>query len=107
MPWSTSDRRHRLPPDWDTIRRRILHRDHHTCTACGGTRCGNRNLQVDHIAPGDDHRDTNLTTLGDDPCHRQKSAAEGNDAQAARRAQRRRPAEPHPGARPAGRGGGG
>lgn len=80
-PWAGSDRAKRLPGNWNTTRQRILHRDRHTCQACYGLRCRNRNLEVDHIIPDDNHDDTNLQTLGHD-CHQTKTLAE---AAAARR----------------------
>jgi 5-methylcytosine-specific restriction endonuclease McrA len=99
--WSGSDRRGRLPPDWPVRRARILRRDGHRCTARStyGERCAERATDVDHIKPGDDHRDENLTSL----CwwhHRRKSSAEG--AAAAQRNRQRLQArfkrtEAHPG----------
>lgn len=100
--WEGSDRRDRLPPDWNTrIRPRILRRDGHRCTArhTGGAHCPEPATDVDHIIPGDDHRDENLTSL----CqwhHQRKSSREGAAARAAqwRRHNRRyRRTEGHPG----------
>ncbi|PHQ49467.1 HNH endonuclease [Streptomyces cinnamoneus] len=101
MAWSTSDRRARLPANWPQIRIRILRRDGHRCTARDqyGVRCSELATDVDHIQPGDDHREANLTSL----CgwhHRVKSSREGAAAQAAarRHARRRfRRTERHPG----------
>jgi 5-methylcytosine-specific restriction endonuclease McrA len=53
-------------------------------------------VEVDHVVPGDDHRDSNLQGVCS-PCHRTKSAREGGRAAAARRAFARRPPSPHPG----------
>ncbi|QES29195.1 HNH endonuclease [Streptomyces venezuelae] len=99
--WSSSDRRFRLPPDWPQIRKRILRRDGHRCTARDnyGVRCAELATDVDHIIPGDDHREPNLQSL----CgwhHRVKSSREGGAAKAAvrRRHERRfRRTEDHPG----------
>lgn len=100
MAWEGSTRRSRLPNDWYTrIRPRILHRDGHQCTARDhtGKRCTEPATDVDHIIPGDDHRDDNLTAL----CtwhHLRKTAAEANRAR--KRYTNRRPREPHPGITP-------
>jgi 5-methylcytosine-specific restriction protein A len=77
--WAGSDRRSRLPKNWDTTVRRIKRRDHHTCQVCHGTRCSNQRLEVDHIERGDDHRDANLQTLGH-ACHQAKTTAEATQA---------------------------
>lgn len=101
MPWSTSDRKERLPKDWARIRLRILRRDGYRCRhqqVPGAPRCGRPANQVDHIIPGDDHRDANLQAL----CawhHARKSSREGVEARAPRPT-RARPPEPHPGALP-------
>ncbi|NUV86604.1 HNH endonuclease [Streptomyces sp. KAI-26] len=99
--WSGSDRRERLPADWPRIRIRILRRDGHRCTHRDqyGERCEELATDVDHIVPGDDHRETNLRAL----CgfhHRAKSSREGALALAVqrRRIDRRfRRTEAHPG----------
>jgi 5-methylcytosine-specific restriction enzyme A len=97
--WAGSDRRERLPPDWRRIVARILARDNHQCQApkLDGTLCLAPATQVDHIVPGDDHRDENLQAL----CrwhHGRKSSAEGNAART-RPPTNRRPTERHPGLR--------
>lgn len=89
MTWQTSTRRQRLPKDWPAIRRRILRRDAYVCHVCGQPGAD----QVDHIIRGDDHSDTNLAAIHDNPCHRRKSSAEGHAA----RPRRRRQADKHPG----------
>lgn len=93
MAWEGSTRRHRLPPRWRAITRRILERDGHQCQlrypGCLGTA-----TEVDHIRPGDDHSDDNLQAACT-WCHRRKSSAEGNAART--RVSRRRPPERHPG----------
>lgn len=96
--WVASTRRARLPADWaSVIVPRILARDGHQCRAplADDTRCTEVATDVDHVVPGDDHRDENLQAL----CwwhHRRKSAAEGNAARPAPPTNRR-PAEQHPG----------
>lgn len=94
MSWDSSDRRARLPPDWQhTIVPRILVRDRHRCQlALPG--CTSTATEVDHRAPGDDHSDQNLQAVCS-WCHARKSSAEGNAARP--RYNRRRPPERHPG----------
>lgn len=98
MPWSTSDRRTRLPPNWAAIRRRILDRDP-TCR-CPGCRhhpgrCTWPSTEVDHIGSDLDHSDANLRGLCH-PCHATRSGQQGAAARGAG-PQRRRPPAPHPG----------
>lgn len=92
--FDTSDRRSRLPRNWSAIRRRILYRD----KFCRGCQV-NFSTEVDHILPGDDHRDENLQGLCR-YCHSRKSAREGGLATGVIRRQRaalkKRPPEPHP-----------
>ncbi|CUW31775.1 HNH endonuclease [Streptomyces sp. SID7810] len=93
--WQGSDRKARLPSNWQKIRARILARDV-TCVLCGvrpATHC-------DHIKPKtDDDRPSQLQGVCE-PCHLRKSSREGNDAQRANpKPGRRRPEEPHPGLR--------
>ncbi|MFI8084378.1 HNH endonuclease [Kitasatospora sp. NPDC086009] len=97
LAWTTSTRRERLPANWPRIRRRILHRDGHACTATfsDGRRCGMPATDVDHIIPGDDHSDANLRALCG-WCHAQKSASEGGTAAASRAVRTTRPKAPHP-----------
>jgi 5-methylcytosine-specific restriction endonuclease McrA len=99
--WAGSDRRHDLPPNWPSIRRRILRRDGHRCVVRDpyGKRCSEPATDVDHIRPGNDHSDSNLRSV----CewhHDRKSAREGAAARAAnwRRNDRKyRRSEIHPG----------
>lgn len=106
MTWPGSTRHRRLPSAWDRTRARILKRDHGICHVCHRRGAD----EVDHLDAGDDHRDSNLAAIHNDPCHAQKSAAEGaasarGGAQAAARrallphASTSRPAERHPGLR--------
>lgn len=89
MSWETSNRRQRLPREWQTIRRRILRRDEGRCYVCGQSGADG----VDHIVPGDDHSDGNLAAIHSRPCHAIKSSREGRAAQP----RQRRPSEKHPG----------
>lgn len=100
--WQGSDRRSRLPADWESkIRPRILRRDGYRCTARDqdGERCPERATDVDHVRRGDIHEDWNLTSL----CawhHGKKSAREGAIAAKVARAKNRkkyRRVENHPG----------
>ena len=98
MGWETSNRKERLPADWQTRRVRVLRRDSYRCQARDsiGVLCGAPANQVDHIVPGDDHSYENLQSL----CrwhHDRKSSAEGHAAQRRPRARRSRDPEPHPG----------
>lgn len=97
MPWSTSDRRHRLPPDWPALKAHTRKRAGNRCEAHHHhPRCDGTGQEADHITPGDDHTPDNLQWLNAH-CHKFKTAAES----AARNSQaaelRKRPAEDHPG----------
>ena len=102
--WAGSDRRQRLPDDWEKRRARVLRRDGHRCTEQvttnrGTERCPEKATDVDHVRPGDDHSYGNLRSL----CawhHQRKSSREGAAAMAAKRrriANRFRRVETHPG----------
>lgn len=68
--WQGSDRRARLPKNWERTRQRILRRDHRRCYLCG-----DEATEVDHIVNNDDHHDTNLAAICI-PCHKRKTARE-------------------------------
>lgn len=99
--WKGSTRRDRLPADWPKIRSRVLKRDGKRCTHTDddGERCPDIASDVDHIVPGDDHREANLRSL----CewhHLKKSGREGGNALAAKRRQNAskfKRVEKHPG----------
>ena len=99
--WNGSTRREELPPDWDSIRRRVLRRDNHRCVWKDqyGRRCNASATDVDHIVRGDDHRESNLRSL----CswhHAKRTGADGGAAKAAARRQNNkkfRREEQHPG----------
>ncbi|WP_439377841.1 HNH endonuclease [Amycolatopsis lexingtonensis] len=97
MSWRGSDRRERLPDDWDALRAEALKRDKHRCRI-GGPGCTRRATEVDHLVPGDDHSLGNLRAVCS-TCHGQKSSAEGVAARARLRALRLRPQGRHPGSR--------
>lgn len=92
MTWRTSTRRSRLPANWPAIRQAVLLRDHSTCHVCGQADAD----EVDHIESGDDHTPANLAAIHSDPCHRNKSSAEGHRARG-QGPTRERPPEQHPG----------
>lgn len=98
MPWSTSNRRQRLPKDWPTIRARVIADAHGQCQASQhAPDCDHRATDVDHIIPGDNHTRANLQALSA-ACHRAKTAHESAQRNQQRAAMRRRPTETHPGA---------
>lgn len=90
--WVGSDRKERLPSNWNsTIRPAILARDP-ICVLCGVR----PSCVADHIkAKTDDHRPAALQGVCG-PCHDHKSGVEGNEAKAAKPG-RTRPQEVHPG----------
>lgn len=92
--WRGSDRKARLPYDWETRRRLVLERCGGQCEHRNemGWRCAGRATDVDHIRRGDDHSLANLQGL----CrshHKAKTAQEGVAAQP----RAKRPPSPHPG----------
>lgn len=93
--WKGSDRKARLPSGWSKIRAQILARDP-ICKICGVR----PSRFCDHIvAKADDHSEVGLQGVCE-PCHDQKSSAEGNAAQRENPPPgRTRPPEQHPGLR--------
>lgn len=90
--WDSSNRRSRLPANWQALRLQVLKRDGCRCTwvetlegrqkaTCGVT----EGLEVDHIVPGDNHALENLRTLCHEH-HARKTSAEGRKASAKNRA---------------------
>ena len=79
MPWNTSDRRSRLPKNWEAIRQATKRRAGDRCEwAEGGTRCTSKGSECDHIDGNDDHARTQWLCM---PHHKVKTQRE---AQAAR-----------------------
>lgn len=104
MPWSTSNRKSRLPPpgEWNRLRKIVIERAGGQCEMIeDGERCTNPGRDVDHkVAMLDIHEPAALQLL----CahhHARKSSSEGRQAQlrAKREAKKRfaRPVEEHPG----------
>ena len=97
MPWSSSDRVDRLPPDWKVRVRIVRDRAGGRCQAVErGRRCPYPGAECDHVVRGDDHSVSNLAWL----CwthHRDKTLAEATAARAQMYALGRPQATPHPG----------
>lgn len=95
MAWANSDRRARLPRDWDRIRASILERDRWLCQLHyeGCTRIAQ---EVDHIGADIDHQPHMLRAVCTH-CHAIRSSRQGAEARAAIAAKRYREPEPHPG----------
>lgn len=97
MPWSTSDRRARLPSNWPELRAATKRRAHGRCEQikANGERCNAFGNQCDHVKrDGPDTLD-NLQWL----CphhHDTKSAREGHDAARRAREKAMHPREQHP-----------
>lgn len=96
MAWEGSDRRDRLPPNWDQLVAYVKERDQNRCTwklPKSGKRCPRRGTDVDHRKNDDNHDPANLQLL----CgfhHGKKSAYEGVVGRRRKRAPRRPPEEP-------------
>lgn len=95
-PWQGSNRKERLPTNWQELRRTVIARAAGRCQAPmrDGTRCSDAGIDVDHVIAGDDHSLDNLQLL----CrwhHAKKSAREGSLSRP--RYSEKRPQEPHPG----------
>jgi len=85
-----------LPPDWYQIRARQLRADGHRCTwrLPSKKRCPRRATDVDHYGAPDDH--TKLRSLCSHH-HGKRTAKQGHDARAAKKAIRRVGVEQDPG----------
>ncbi|WP_300678463.1 HNH endonuclease signature motif containing protein [Nocardioides sp.] len=99
--WADSDRRSRLPGDWETRRAAVKQRAGGRCEASlprTGARCPHPGTDCDHIEAGDNHDLSNLQWL----CrhhHKQKTSGEAIAGRAAKKAnpRRSRRTEQHPG----------
>lgn len=118
MPWSTSDRRQRLPTNWNKIRKQVLAKAKHKCAGLDPVTtppppsrevvegyhrwhhpaCDMRATDVDHIIAGDNHELSNLQALSH-ACHTAKTTHENTAAKARIRATATRERPPHPCAR--------
>ena len=70
-----SDRRKRLPGNWQRLRTQVLRRDNYTCSVLD---CNQTARDIDHKVRGDDHSLSNLQAL----CpyhHRIKTSQEANE----------------------------
>jgi 5-methylcytosine-specific restriction protein A len=95
--WSTSDRRERLPDNWEAIRRQVKTRAKGKCQATTHAKgCGGWGSDADHIEAGDNHHLDNLQWLSR-ACHWAKTNREAAARNTARAAARYRPSEQHPG----------
>ncbi len=99
--WRDSDRRSRLPANWESLRKQVHRRDNSQCQVRlpSGSRCLEPAVDVDHIRAGDDHRLSNLRCICDWH-HSKKSAREGAmayNAKMKRSKAKFRRVETHPG----------
>ena len=93
--WAGSTRSSRLPKNWNSLRLFILRRDRWRCQM-NLDGCLSEATDVDHIVAGDNHSSDNLRAVCRS-CHKKKTSAEAQSAQAKKRASRYRPRERHPG----------
>lgn len=98
MTWETSDRRARLPSNWNQLVAQVKKRDGGQCTwrLPSGTRCPRPGTDVDHRVNDDNHDLRNLRLL----CphhHHQKTAREAWVGKRAKRQGRQKRIEGHPG----------
>lgn len=93
--WEGSDRKSRLPDNWDELRAIVKARAGGRCELlmASGKRCHDKGTDCDHKVRGDDHSLGNLQWI----CawhHRRKTAMEGNEARG--RGTSKHPGEKHP-----------
>lgn len=99
MAWENSTRRDRLPDNWPALVAQVKRRAQGRCEAnVHVPECNGHGRDVDHIAQGDNHHPTNLQYLST-PCHQAKTRAENAARNKLNAELKRRPQEPHPGAR--------
>lgn len=95
--WKGSNRKSRLPADWDRLRVPVLKRCNYRCEWVeDGIRCHLPATDVDHIIPGDDSRPANLQGLCN-PHHLIKTGREARALQLERKKLLRLPEEKQPG----------
>lgn len=96
-PWTGSNRKSRLPADWERLRSVVLQRCSGRCQWVeDGYRCPYPATDVDHITPGDDSSLENLQGL----CgkhHLTKTGREARAVQEKLKSLLRRPEEQQPG----------
>ena len=92
---SATNRSEELPDDWAQLRAEQLDRDDHRCVwkLPSGARCPNEATDVDHYGPKWDH--TRLRSLCSSH-HDKRTALQGMQEAARRRATPRRRKDPHP-----------
>lgn len=98
MAWETSDRRARLPANWNVLVAKVKERDGGRCTwkLTSGARCPRVGTDVDHRKNNDDHSLRNLQLL----CahhHGKKTAREAWAGKRQKRQGRQKRVEQHPG----------
>lgn len=100
--WATSDRRSRLPSNWNSLVSEVKKRDGGRCTwrLPSKARCPRAGTDVDHRRNDDDHSLSNLQLLCSHH-HQAKTAMEARRGSAARRRKPQRAEEAHPGRRSA------
>jgi 5-methylcytosine-specific restriction protein A len=95
--WKGSNRKSRLPADWERLRQVVLKRCGFRCEHLdNGYRCNNTATDVDHIISGDDHSLVNLQGLCG-PHHLTKTGQEARALQLERKKLLRLPEEKQPG----------
>lgn len=95
--WKGSDRKSRLPVDWERLRQVVLKRCGFRCEWFEDSyRCNNAATDVDHIISGDNHALENLQGLCN-PHHLTKTGREAQAVQQQRKALARLPEEQQPG----------
>jgi hypothetical protein len=73
MAWSSSNRRERLPANWDQLVAKVQARANGKCEAkVHAPGCDETGSECDHIEQGDDHSLTNLQWLST-ACHARKT----------------------------------
>lgn len=96
MSWESSDRRLRLPSDWQERRQFVAARASYRCEAMlnDGTRCPAMGTDCDHVVRGDNHDVSNLQWL----CQWHHKRKTNNEAAAARLSKKKSEYKPpHPG----------